>query len=153
VAWEGFWQACLSARPPLPCPLDKTWSAQHRPRALDRARRRSQKVVETMVTDLGCAPPPKFPTRAVAGAWLALRAEAAALQELRRKVYFCHSAATFGFSLGVFWPSTPLMKLSGHYQTPLDAGVNPSFCAALATCHGARTRFESSYHQKHALHN
>ena len=38
------------------------------------------------MTDLGCALPPKFPTRAVAGAWLALRAEAAALQELRRKV-------------------------------------------------------------------
>ena len=33
-----------------------------------------------MVTDLGCGPPPKFPTRAVAGAWLALRAEAGALQ-------------------------------------------------------------------------
>ena len=46
-----------------------------------------------MVTDLGCAPPPKFPTRAVAGAWLALRAEAAALQELRRKVQLCFSAS------------------------------------------------------------
>jgi hypothetical protein len=43
------------------------------------ALRRAQKVVETMVTDLGCGPPPKLPTRAVAGAWLALRAEAGAL--------------------------------------------------------------------------
>ena len=51
-----------------------------------RRLRRAQKVVETMVTDLGCALPPKFPTRAVAGAWLALRAEAGTLQELRRKV-------------------------------------------------------------------
>ena len=62
-------------------------------RAVERAGRRAQKVVETMVTDLGCAPPPKFPTRAVAGAWLALRAEAAALQELRRKVQLCFSAS------------------------------------------------------------
>ena len=92
VACEGhFLSMCSAIRAGCPFPRTtvcaKVGSEQQEVGRCTRCR--AQKVVETMVTDLGCAPPPKFPTRAVAGAWLALRAEAAALQELRRKVKPC----------------------------------------------------------------
>ena len=47
---------------------------------------RPQKIVETMIMDMGCAALPRMATRAVCGAWLGLRAEAAALQGLKRRV-------------------------------------------------------------------
>lgn len=47
---------------------------------------RPQKIVETMITDMGCAALPRVATRAVCGAWLAVRVEAAALQSLKRRV-------------------------------------------------------------------
>ena len=39
-----------------------------------------------MISDTGCAAPVHVPTRAICGAWLALRAEAASLQDLKRRV-------------------------------------------------------------------
>ncbi|KAK9805209.1 hypothetical protein WJX72_006091 [[Myrmecia] bisecta] len=47
---------------------------------------RAQKSVDTALTELGIPGPPTVPTRAVCGAWLALRAEVIAMQDLKRRL-------------------------------------------------------------------
>jgi hypothetical protein len=48
--------------------------------------RRGQKLVEQMLTELGLTNSPEMPTRATCGAWLALRLEIIALQDLKRRM-------------------------------------------------------------------
>ena len=48
--------------------------------------RRGQKLVETLLAEVGCAASPEVPTRATCGAWLALRQEVIALQETKKRL-------------------------------------------------------------------
>ena len=51
-----------------------------------RAARRGQKMLDTLMAELGVANGPEVPTRATCGAWLALRLEAIAMLELKKRL-------------------------------------------------------------------
>lgn len=82
---------------------------------------RPQKVVETIILDMGCAPLVRMPTRAICGAWLALRAEAASLQDLKRRLNELNRNRTAGAAVGgVATPSelTPVSAMGTVSYTP-----------------------------------